>query len=502
MRDIIIFIFSIIFALNAIGKEGQNCNYNNDHAKKKRLDQNCAYDEAIELIKNEKNYTKAYELLQYAAKHNNYLAMKKLAQLCEKGYGTKSGVSDYFCIEKWIIRAERKGFKSIINDSNSYLLHVEAVKAARKGDNDKAHSIWFKLSEKGFAPAFRMIGNNYSLGLIDGKRDFEKAILYYKRGVEYGDAMSAYMMGLVYLSGNMGGIQKQKYLVWLKKAFDMGSAKAAYDLARLYDEGSEITGINIDLAYKYYSYAAERGVAKAPEYLKRLKIIGNASFENDVEIFMRDFMTSLSKSWSLDDVDEFLTADETERNDINEYLLSHNNYYELGKVRLIRDFYRFRTEVNFNKDNKPITVIYGFRVNFERQYAVIMVNIEILDNKLSVSKFDMNISPEKDSGNNPQTTTLDNVYVSSYSGNDGVIVVELINHNDVNVNVFFDVNSWLYDRKLNTPDKNKCYKSKRLNKYVEANRKVLLAIDKNCLPILNSVTTSNVILKNVVRDQK
>lgn len=77
-------------------------------------------------------------------------------------------------------------------------------------------------------------------------------------------------LGLLYLSGRMGGIDPSSGVTWLTRAAQNGFAPAQYDLAVLYERGAAGLARNIENAGQLYTVAANQGHGPATLALARL----------------------------------------------------------------------------------------------------------------------------------------------------------------------------------------------------------------------------------------
>ncbi len=99
-----------------------------------------------------------------------------------------------------------------------------------------------------------------------------QALAAVKAKAEKGDVASQYAYGHAFLYGTYGqAIDASQGVTWLSKAVDGGSGGAAYDLARLYDEGKDGVPKDASLAMTFYQKASERGVPAVQEHVCQTK---------------------------------------------------------------------------------------------------------------------------------------------------------------------------------------------------------------------------------------
>lgn len=112
-----------------------------------------------------------------------------------------------------------------------------------------------------------------------------QALAAVKAKAEKGDVASQYAYGHAFLNGTYGqAIDPAQGITWLTKAVDGGSGGAAYDLARLYDDGK---GVSKDaaLAMTFYQKASERGVPAVQEHVCQTKAAAAGSAEDWAQAF-------------------------------------------------------------------------------------------------------------------------------------------------------------------------------------------------------------------------
>lgn len=114
----------------------------------------------------------------------------------------------------------------------------------------------FKLSAtNGYAHANYYIGNMYYYGL-GFEQSFEKAAEYYYRAHENKDMYATYRLAKMYLNGEGVPVDLIKTKELLLECGDK-VILANYDLARIYEENSNIFNVSAETIHKYYKAALE-----------------------------------------------------------------------------------------------------------------------------------------------------------------------------------------------------------------------------------------------------
>jgi TPR repeat protein len=98
-----------------------------------------------------------------------------------------------------------------------------------------------------------------------------QALAVIKAKAEKGDPASQYAYGHAFLHGTNGqAIDPAQGVLWLTKAVDGGSGGAAFELARLYDDGKSVPK-DVVLAMTFYQKASDRGIPAVQEYVCQAK---------------------------------------------------------------------------------------------------------------------------------------------------------------------------------------------------------------------------------------
>ncbi len=112
------------------------------------------------------------------------------------------------------------------------------------------------------AKALNIKGNDYYYGRNGVEKDFKRAVLYYRKSAEMGDAHAQSNIGYMYNAG--AGVEKnyKQAVFWLRKAAEQQDAEAQYNLGRMYKNGRGVTK-DLVAAIELNTKAAEQGYVKA-----------------------------------------------------------------------------------------------------------------------------------------------------------------------------------------------------------------------------------------------
>ena len=150
-----------------------------------------------------------------------------------------------------------------------------------KGDVERAVSYFKKSAEFGNAKAQRMLGDCYFWG--EGIReDKREAVKWYRLAAEQGDAEAQRILGACYYFGTGIREDKQEAVKWYRLAAEQGNAKAQWILGGCYFGGE---GIREDKqeAVKWFRLAAEQEDAEAQWMLGDCYFFGHGVGKNKRE---------------------------------------------------------------------------------------------------------------------------------------------------------------------------------------------------------------------------
>lgn len=97
----------------------------------------------------------------------------------------------------------------------------------------------FKGAENGDAGSQRMLADFYASGLGPIKADKKKAVYWYSKAAEQGDAEAQFYLGICYLNGFGVNKDQKQAVMWWEKAAAQGSAEARDALYEINVNGSD-----------------------------------------------------------------------------------------------------------------------------------------------------------------------------------------------------------------------------------------------------------------------
>ncbi len=103
---------------------------------------------------------------------------------------------------------------------------AEGLKAYKKADYLKAKNLFEILAEQGEVKAQRYLALMYDKG-YGGKKNYGKAIYWYRRAATQKDAKSQFHLGLKYANGHGVALDKKQAYSWFALAFSYGYKQAA-----------------------------------------------------------------------------------------------------------------------------------------------------------------------------------------------------------------------------------------------------------------------------------
>ena len=124
-------------------------------------------------------------------------------------------------------------------------------------DYEKAVYWYTKSAEQGDAFAQNNLGERYYNG--EGvSLDYEKAVYWFTKSAEQGNASAQFNLGRCYYNGEGVSQDYAKAVYWFTKAVEQGNADAQYYLGICYEYGRGVTK-DIEMAVQWYTKAAEQG---------------------------------------------------------------------------------------------------------------------------------------------------------------------------------------------------------------------------------------------------
>ncbi len=215
------------------------------------------YSQALSLYNN-KQYKKAFPLMQNAAKEGNADAQLYLGWMYANGQGIKR---NYAQAVSWLRKSANQGNALAQNDLG--LMYAEGRGVKR--NYAQAISWYRKSAEQGNAYAQNNLGWMYvnGRGII---QDDQQAVFWLKKAAEQGNAYAQTNLGWMYENGR-GVIQDdQQAVLWYRKAAEQGNANAQNNLGVMYENGRGVIQDAQQAAF-WYREAANQGNAGAQNNL-------------------------------------------------------------------------------------------------------------------------------------------------------------------------------------------------------------------------------------------
>ncbi|MEE1031941.1 MAG: tetratricopeptide repeat protein [Ruminococcus sp.] len=207
------------------------------------------------------NYEEAIPCLEEAASAEYGLAMVRLGQCYQKGYGVEINIPkaiEYYVqaiatnqeavpivLEEWGIVSE----ESILDE---YPATVSGEELFRDGikyhlgdgvekDDRKAVKCFKAAATKGYYLAYCYLGCCYINNIGVGEKDCGKAASHFKLGAEYGEVNAISWLGYCYIWGFGVELNYTKAVQYLESAIALGDAQALHWLGFCYENGYDVT---------------------------------------------------------------------------------------------------------------------------------------------------------------------------------------------------------------------------------------------------------------------
>jgi TPR repeat protein len=113
-----------------------------------------------------------------------------------------------------------------------------------------------------------------SNGIFSGEgviKDKSKAVQWFTKAAEQGNAQAQYNLGVCYLYGEGVIKDKSKAVQWFTKAAEQGDARAQYNLALCYAKGKGVVRDKAK-ASLWYTKAVKQGFSGVQSILERLSM--------------------------------------------------------------------------------------------------------------------------------------------------------------------------------------------------------------------------------------
>jgi uncharacterized protein len=221
----------------------------------------------------EKDYKKAFELMNKAAEQGCVYALNQVAQFYETGTGVEKNAKKAF--EGYTKAAEQGLASAYCNLGKCYNYGTIMEK-----DKKKAFEFLTKAADLEDDHAQYLLGLFYHTGDGCVEKDIKKAISLYERSVKQGNSYSQYLLGRCYFDGD--GVEKdvKKAIQLLEKSAEEGHFQAQNLLGRCYLKGD---GVKKDLkkAFQLFEKSAEQGNPTAQTLLGSFYMNGTDGVRKD-----------------------------------------------------------------------------------------------------------------------------------------------------------------------------------------------------------------------------
>ncbi|MFL5327905.1 MAG: caspase family protein [Gemmataceae bacterium] len=216
-----------------------------------------AFEEGRNLYKGlgvEKNYRRAFEKFQIAAKAGDARAMNYIGHMYEHDEGV---VKDQEEALRWYRKAAEAGNKTAMTNLG---LMFEYGRGMEK-EFPQALAWFQKAADQGDGQAMMNIGLMHELGRGVPQNNVE-AIQWYRNAADVGYLPAMTSLGFMYENGK--GVEKNlgESLRWYRRAADKGDARAMFLLGNNYDIGRGVAKDD-SLAAQWYLRGAEAGHSTA-----------------------------------------------------------------------------------------------------------------------------------------------------------------------------------------------------------------------------------------------
>ncbi len=140
-------------------------------------------------------------------------------------------------------------------------LHKAGLSAQEKKDYAKAVKYYRQAAERGYAKSQFLLASCYAVGKGVAK-DPVQAVYWLRKAAEQGYADAQYGLGVCYDEGEGVARDPVKSVYWQRKAAEQGVADAQFNLGLCYATGDGVAQ-NLTQAFHWFRKAAEQGVTDA-----------------------------------------------------------------------------------------------------------------------------------------------------------------------------------------------------------------------------------------------
>ena len=217
------------------------------------------------------NYDEAVKKLKKAIMLDNTKAKYLLGICYSKGYGVNRNRETAETFFKDSIQEIQTSAEKGNATDEMFLAMSYAYGYGSKPHGPKAIEWFKKAAEHGNAQAEEQIGVLYEYGLEDlVQQDYREAIKWYKKAAEHGCARAQLNLGLRYSSGDLVPQNSKESTKWIQKSAEQGYIKAQYAIGMCYLVGEGVPE-NEKEAAKWFRKAAEQGHREAERELRQLE---------------------------------------------------------------------------------------------------------------------------------------------------------------------------------------------------------------------------------------
>lgn len=211
------------------------------------------------------DYHTSNDLLMKEAKKDNPVAYEMLGESYLFGTGVERDMNKAVEYLKKAIAGKNKSAKI------TGLLLMGSFVYIPKGEYNKAYKSYTEASKLGSVSALEHIGEMYERGLIDGTKNIEKAMEFYRKAADQGNAFAYFRLGGIYYKNH----KYRKALKYFQSAHKLGERNVSSTmLGMIYGNGLGGIEKNYQKAAYYYEEAAMKGNPQAMNLLAILYATG------------------------------------------------------------------------------------------------------------------------------------------------------------------------------------------------------------------------------------